>query len=313
MTEPRLTASIRINLAGILAGLQRTLQGLTNLVAFGLQASQRFTTDQLALPDVAFHLRLSTRADLWEKSRVRSNFQSWILASGLRDAVEAFASVLEEARIVCAAWTLSNSSGHVSIPEWNERLGDEGRHFHSLGLPRRVDFLHCKYGVALPEDKEKDIRSLNRARNCLVHRAGVVTLRDLDAPESRAQDAISIWRASHATDPWTNEQSKAALRAQGIEPALVVSWLKLQPFAELDDVRTPLDPREQPYVPAGSTIGMEVTRETRAFELDTRVSFTSNDFAEIGFAFFNAAQTLVQALEAKGRGLGVDFTEQSDA
>lgn len=312
MPVPHLIASIKINLAGIAGGLQRTLQGLINRAAFGLQAAQDFDPDELRLPDVAFHLQLSGKEELWDKTLLRSDFRSWLLAAVLRDAVEAFARALEEARSVCATWVLSSPSGKVSIADWNERFVDEARRFHRLGLPDKLDFLRREYEVTLPEDKKKDLLSLNRARNCLVHRGGVVSLRDLDVSEAEANNAISEWRAAHPTEAWTNEQIKEALRAKGVQPALVVSWLKLQLIAELDGDTTNLDPREEPYVPGGSTIGLQVQRETRAFDLGSDIALSSNDFAEICFAFFNAAQTLTKALEERGRSLGVQFTEQSE-
>lgn len=312
MPVPQLTASIRINLAGIAGGLQRTLQGLINRAAFGLQAAQDFDPAELRLPDVALHLQLSGKDELWDKTHLRTDFRSWVLAAIFRDAVEAFGRALEEARSVCATWALSSPSERVSIADWNERFVDEARRFHRRGLPDKFDFLRQEYAVALPEDKEKDLLSLNRTRNCLVHRGGVVSLRDLDVSEAVAGNAISEWRAAHPTEAWTNEQIKEALQAKGVQPALTVSWLKLQLISELDGGTTNLDPREEPFVPGGSTISIQVQRETRAFDLGSRIELSSNDFAEICFAFFNAAQTLTKALEERGRSLGVQFTEQSE-
>ncbi len=313
MPDPRLIASVRINLAGIPGGLQRKLQALTNRVAFGLLASEQFTPVELELPDVALRLRLSNREELWDETRIRSDFKHWTVASGLRDAVEAFAVVLEEARSVCAAWTLSRDSDRVAIEDWNEKLVTEPVRFDRRGFPDKLRFLREEYEVSLPEDKERDILSLSRARNCLVHRGGRVALRDLAVPDSEAREAITAYRTAHPTEPWSVERSRDALSARGISPAMAVTWLKIQPIAEIDGAITDLDPRESPFVPAGAELGVQVQRATREFLLGEVVTLSANDFAGMCFAFFNAGRTLADALEERGRALGVQFTEEPAA
>ncbi len=119
MSNPRLIASVHINLAGIPGGLQGKLQALINRVAFGLLAAEHFTPEELELPDVVLRLQLTDRDELWDEARLRSDFKYWTLTAGLRDAVEAFACTLEEARSVCATWTLSKESDRVAISDWN--------------------------------------------------------------------------------------------------------------------------------------------------------------------------------------------------
>jgi hypothetical protein len=305
----QLEARLRINLAGLSGTLHRRLQGLMNFVALGLKAAEAYTDESLSLPDVEFPLKLSNAAEVRDPERVRREFKQWILAAGVRDAVEAFSMVLESAREILAAWSISLVGEKVPIKLFNSRLVDEGLEFHRKGFPGKLAFLRDNYSVNLPSTKEGYLLSINRARNCLVHRGGTVSFQDLDAKPSEIDAAISAHRSASPTEPWTNAQVRAALSTAGIEPSLEVKWLRLRLFVERADERIYLDVREGPHDVGGGVLGVEVQLAERRFGLGEPVVFDSNEFSEIAWTLSTCARNLTEAVEQRGRELGVPFDE----
>jgi uncharacterized protein YutE (UPF0331/DUF86 family) len=163
---------------------------------------------------------------------------AWHVRNAFRDAVEVVAEVLEEARRICAVATLGSGrlikahdlSVHVN--------GDDGK-FHRLGLPDRLDHLSSRYGLA--PNLSEHFLSLNRARNCLVHRRGVVGARDVDGTGS-----LSV--------------TFRAVRPVVIAPSgeRVVSF----PFTIEEE---------------GSSLGVRVVDEIRSFPLGSQVQFSPED------------------------------------
>jgi len=59
--------------------------------------------------------------------------------------------------------------------EWKQRVVGKGKCFHRRGLPYKLRFLSEEHGLSVSRELQEQVLSLNRARNCLVHRAGVVS------------------------------------------------------------------------------------------------------------------------------------------
>jgi hypothetical protein len=305
--EYRLVARLRVNLAGLSGDLHRHLQELMNFVALGLKAADGAGEEVRTLPDVEIPQVLSKAAELWDSDTLRSKFRRWILAAGVRDAVESFSMVLEDARQILAAWSLSLAGERVPVELWNTRFVEENHKFHRRGLPDKLDFLRREYSISLSKPKEEYLLSINRARNCLVHRGGIVAFPDLVANQGEISEAIRTRRAASPTEPWTREQVKAALLGAGIEPYLQVKWLRLKLFLQQGDDRTYIDLRQGPFKSTGGFLGMEVQLVERQFEVGEPLVVDSNEFSEIAWTLSNCARNLTEAIERRGRDLGVPF------
>jgi hypothetical protein len=305
--EYQLEARLRVNLDGLSGSLHRQLQGLMNFVALGLKAAENCGTESLSLPDVELPHTLSNAPEIWDSERLQREFKRWILAAGVRDGVEAFSRVLEGVREVLAAWSMSLVGEKIPVDLWNSRLVTEGQQFHRKGLPDKLAFLRKNYSVSLPAPKEGYLISINRARNCLVHRGGIVALQDIDAKQHEITKAISSHRAASPTEPWTNAQVRTSLKAAGIEPFLQVKWLRLRLFVERGGNRTYLDLREGPQDVGGGIVGLEVQLVERQFGLGEAVVFDSNEFSEIAWTLSNCSRDLTEAVERRGRELGIPF------
>jgi hypothetical protein len=296
-------ATIRINMDSIPGRLQVRLQWFINMVAFGLQASADFESARLPLPDVRKAMKLSGDTDAWDVAQVRRAFANWMLACGSRELMEEFSGVLEQAREILSVWALG--SGEVSAEDWNRRMVTEAQRFQKLGFPDKVVFLRQEYSVELPADKEADLLSLNRARNCLVHRGGVVGLPDIPVTKEQLTEALRKRREREPTETWTNQQVVSALRDEGLRPALDLTWPRMELFSEKDGAQTVLEPGSR--VEAGALVALRVVRQSKSFEYGQLVRLSSDDFSEIAYALLNASFALRDAVEARGRAMGATF------
>lgn len=183
MTQYRL--SVHVDLRGFKGGLQRSLQRATDMVAFGLWASENASgTDNHDFPGAFFTVSPgeNVRLDFDGKKR---EFPGWVLANGLRDCVEAVHAFLEEARRICSLWTSLVHVDRMTGAEWNNwrrKEEAEASDFHAMGLPGKFDVL-IGYSPILATPLRDHILTINRGRNCLVHRQGKVTSRDTNTPE----------------------------------------------------------------------------------------------------------------------------------
>lgn len=119
----------------------------------------------------------------------RDAHSRWCLTNGLRDAIEGVNAFLEEARIICATYKLAKQSlvpaeDYFGIEAFRSR-------FNEYGLPPKLRHLRDQYSLWPDESAFSDVISVNDARNCLVHRRGVVTAKDVNSAEGRRVS----WRA----------------------------------------------------------------------------------------------------------------------
>ena len=272
MTET--TASIRVNLAALLGSLKRSIQRSIDLVSLGLMSAEAAATEDMILPGAYLQLAIAgdKRRDL---ETIKNEFRAWVLEGGLRDCVEAIGSFLEEVRAVCAVWSVAGQSP-ITGEQWNERIVHESRRFHRLGLPDKIAFLKERYHPALLNDLEDEILTINAARNCLVHRRGIVSGRDANSQEG-----------------------------------LQVRWLKMELLAKGPEGEQAIEPPMLVEGPA--TISVRQAKESKLFRPGDTITFTVQEFSELCWTFFRFGQLLVAQLEEYGRATGIQFGEPDAA
>jgi hypothetical protein len=171
--------------------LRQSLQRSIDLVSFGLQAAQAANPSELSLPDSLAQLAPAQNRSM-DVATARTEFTVWVLANGFRDIVEALGPSLEWARRICFLWTRPgpvalHPNGRVKLQpsiteeEWNSQVVDGAPRFDRLSLQDKITYLEQEYGFVRPALTDA-IMSLNAARNCLTHRAGMVGPRDLKGP-----------------------------------------------------------------------------------------------------------------------------------
>jgi hypothetical protein len=125
------------------------------------------------LPHIGIKLR--TRG----LEEVRPETSTWIVACAFRDWIEETAGFLEATRRTCAAVLLSDE-GVVTSDRFLEVVEEPRIRFDRRNVPDKMTELRRLYGADILDHRAEMILTLNQARNCLVHRLGVVSDRDCE-------------------------------------------------------------------------------------------------------------------------------------
>lgn len=153
-----------------------------------------------------------------------------------------------------ARWSVEPDRDFTSA-WWNETIVLGAQKFDRLTLPDKVDRLE-EIGLHRPPFTDV-IFSLNAARNCLTHRAGIVGPMDLKSPHDEGLEVM-----------WTRI---AMTSSDGREVRI---------GSQVD----------------GGTITVEVTPTSRTFAIGERVTLTEDEFAEIAQTFLFYAQQVGGAI-----------------
>jgi hypothetical protein len=269
-------ATIHINLAGLPARIRRSLQSATNLVAIGLNASGEIP--QRNIPAGGIEFRYGTN-EPWPPERSQQEWVQWVLLNGFRDAAESVNAILEEARTVLAIWRLKTATppdAGVTVLDWQATIVAAGRPFHRLGLPDKLDRLSTEYGVTLEPSLLEQLLSINTARNCLVHRAGVISEREKNS-------------------------------GNGFE----LSWRALVALAQGPDGDREVVPPVE--LRAGEGLGIGTRSRRKQFAIGDRFTVSAEEFAQICWTLFVFVQSLAENLEQLGRAQGLVFNESPRA
>jgi len=241
---------VGINLNGLRGRLARSLQRTMLLVAAGLQNLDKLDPEFLDLPtDFKLQLDPSLR---WTDEQARVNYSEWVLSNGFRDAIESIGSILEETHQVLSIWELCEPGQNrftLSGSDWNDVIVDGGIKFHRLGLPDKLKHITISHSLFLDEQLLCHLLSINIARNCLVHRNGVVTKRDLTS-----------------------------------ETELKVTWRKMSLFLKDEDGEKPLQIGE--HVEKDSMVCMRFVDVEKSFALGEKIVFSVEEFAEVCWSLF---------------------------
>jgi hypothetical protein len=251
--------------------ITKQLQQTLDLVSFGLQSADSSSVDALDMPGTVFQVLPATKHSL-SIEETRSVFKIWVLTNGLRNFVDIIGPSLEWARKICFLSTrpgeaILKDDGHVQISakilgeEWNKEYIEDKKRFDLKSLKKKLDWLKNKYGLLLPELSES-ILSLNRARNCMTHRSGVV-----------GQDDIS----------------------EDTENSLLVEWRKFQIFAHSKNGKRVVD---LPGRVENEQLSLEVVKVQKVFKLGDQIEFSPSELVEIAQTFLFFAQQIQQSIRA---------------
>ena len=246
---------ITVNLDALLGELQFSLQTTINLLAISLRATPPESMDDLRLPQDALVTKFAQSAR-WSHAEALEKHQTWAIANGLRDAVEGVSSFLESTHRVFSIWELaSTNGGSVTYEEYQAAM--EGGAFHRLGMPDKLTHLKSAHGIEIDAVLERQLLSVNNARNCLVHRRGVVSQRDLNTPDS-----------------------------------MLVEWRKLYVFLQDEDGEHELVFGKA--IKKASSVCIRVQDGQRAFTLGERVTFAIQAFADVTWGLYAFGTEIVK-------------------
>ncbi|MBA8888932.1 hypothetical protein FHW12_003168 [Dokdonella fugitiva] len=183
----------------------------------------------------------------------RHGLAVWVLACALRDLVESFERILEP---VYYFGTFGRSRLNEIPFEDVEPMREK---FEKGGLDLKIVRLRKHLGIDVQYAEE--FASLNKVRNCLTHRSGIVQKWDCDNSDC---------------------------------PHLTARWLGFDPKVEWPDGRRELVVPGM-VVEGGPTLLVEVVQRTKRFDLGASLYFEAHELSELLFMFSQASMGFVHA------------------
>lgn len=271
--EPKATLTINRFPTHASSDLQRAIQHYYDMVAVSLRLAETGALTELILP--GSYLQCDFVAN--EKrsfDHVRLEILNWIMRTGIRDCLEAISLFLEDIRHQCALFRLAQSkSGSVLSFDLRSLEADQQR-FHMMRLPDKLKTLKKQFAIQASPDMESSILSINKARNCLVHRGGRVRHEDI-------VDGAS---------------------------ALSVCWYKFALMAVCSEGSRPLQ-MPKARVNAGEDVAMQMVKVMKQFALGAPVVFTAQEFSEICSTYHFFGVDIARASDAYLRAQGYKFAD----
>lgn len=267
MSTPDFHIHVRVNLAALQGVTLRKLQRLIDILDLTKLGIRRVEEAEYP-PDNAFysiHPSSNTRFTL---PQAQEESEKWFILNSLRDAVEAISLFLEDARRICAVHRLAKK-GLISGQEWHD-LNRDSLAFHRLGLPRKFKELETEYGVV--SDFSAHVLSHNAARNCIVHRDGIVTRLDLNVGD-------------RLTVTWSDTRVEVT-SPDGSETRII---------------------REPTTVEGGWTVRLVMGPTSKTFALGESVKLTYDELSGILTSHLHCVNSLTRSVQAYAEGLGFTF------
>lgn len=264
--------TISLNTGALLANYLGDIQNLSDIVLFIYAGHELVTEKNYDMPIGFVNIQTASNRKLsFQQAKEQSD--QWMLTSFLSESVNTTGSFLDEVRRVCALYRIG-AKRRIKARELNDILGNEATRFHRLGFPEKFTALANDFGVKTELDSH--FLSLNRARNCLVHRRGIVSERD------------------------TNEDGR-----------LVIKWRVAEMVAKPID-GTPevvlLGPR---VLESETQVYMRVVDRTKAFGVGQRISLVREELCQNMFTLLSLAKDLVGSVEGYGRTMSVLPTQEA--
>ena len=169
-----------INLDAPKGELQRAIQRIIYLVSGALNSTSQIEDTQLKLPEIDIEVNFDSSLECSPKE-LSTQLKNWILQNGFRDGVESLSTFLESIHNTCSALSMiqkQNSEQVLTDKNWENLMGADRKKFHKLGFPDKLDHLRDLHGITVDSRMRRHILSANTARNCLVHRNGILTEKD---------------------------------------------------------------------------------------------------------------------------------------
>lgn len=256
---------ININLDKIVDVAHRGVRRASVFMGLGVNAALDAGFNQYQLTHITKLQLVSDNVDSKTIDHFKEEFKTWVEGNGLRELLETFSVFLDH--IHEAALLVSTSKDKVDLAVFPAKRDS----FNREGFPNKLKILRSKYAVG---PKHADyLVSINRARNCLSHRRGIVGHEDID--------------------------DSGKLR---------VAWLGMDIYAQTPsgERHSLIDiPPEGLLLPGGGSVYIQFLERERLFDPGNSLRLSTRDLAEICWFFQREADTAKQTVVALARANGV--------
>lgn len=257
------TVNVTINLDALRNELRIALQRVIYLVSAGLKAAEGIDPENLQLPTVSMAVTYASNLK-FTPVEIKQQYTSWILTNGFRDSIECVSAFLESVHKVLSVWKLTgkqNETVQIKAADWNATFVDGIKKFHRLGFPDKLNHIRNEHDIEMDEKFVDLLLSINTARNCLVHRNGIVSDRDITAD-------------SKLEVKWTTLMF--VLQNEDGEKELVIGQL----------------------VEKESWVGVRPVGQVKTFDQGAKIEFSTKEFSDITWTSFLFGEDLVTKIHS---------------
>ena len=202
-----------------------------------------------------------------EVAKMKDAFEVWIIVNGLRELVETFALFLDRIHTSCL---LMATSKQALDPDDANTFGPA---FERKGIERKLATLRNRFDIGT--DKETYLASINRARNCITHRNGIVGAEDV-----------------------------------GDDDVFRLKWWALDFYIETPDGEKihlkPPYPENGIYLEDGGTVMMKITDRAVEYSVGDYIRLSPSDLSEICLLFQLSTTEIVKSTIEYAKGIGID-------
>jgi len=255
--------TINVNADAARHQLTESLRLTLQHVVLGLQAVESCPDGELHLNEVFYSWVLNEPSA--STPQTRELFKSWLLGVGLRDGIESLNVFIDEIRFFAGLMkrTLREGlrvarAGRAAAVLHDFRKEEIGK-YARLGLPDKVENLFAEFGIKVP--LADTILSLQKARNCLTHRRGIVGTEDADTENGFLRVRFVVHEIVH-----TDSSGKIHV-------------------AEKDSL-----------VAAGESVGVRSVEREKTYPIGQRVTFTAQEFQYLIYTLWAAGSLLIDEL-----------------
>jgi hypothetical protein len=168
--------TVTTNLPASLAKLESHLQHLVDVVSIGVIGVQKVEEAEYKVSPFAAAQQL---AEPLSYAEAKEEHLYWSLKSAFTEAIDRIGEFLEECRVLAVLYRLGSTT--INGEGWNRIWTTEREAFDRKPFPAKIEYLREQCGTNF--QFEEHVLTLNQARNCLVHRLGVVSEKDSKGKE----------------------------------------------------------------------------------------------------------------------------------
>jgi len=175
---------VDVNLPAALAKWDRDLQHLVDFVSIGVTGVRKVQAEEYAISPFASAQQLTEPPAYPD---VKNEYISRALRNAFTQAIDYVTDFLEQCRLLTTFYSVGSKT--LSGEDWNRIWTTEREAFDRKTFPDKIKWLRENCGATF--QFEEHVLTLNQARNCLVHRLGIVSTKD-----TKGSDAFTIkWHA----------------------------------------------------------------------------------------------------------------------
>lgn len=173
-----LTAILKLNRNDSLNTLNEKLSECTNAVFFGINAIDKIDTLPQNLSDDETSIFTHEPVNKMSVEESGINFKNWVLKKGFEDLITALTELMISFSYIVDLNKKIKENPKRTFGEFKQLIFERNEKNTKLPFPKLIEKVNSSLKEPLKFSEE--IQSINKVRNCLVHRNGIVHLTDFN-------------------------------------------------------------------------------------------------------------------------------------